>query len=153
VNNAPPNRVTTPILAALSAYQFSLEKPAARATDFDAAAAERGRTVFNGAGQCATCHVGNLLTDINAGTLHAPSVVASEPEPDGQPSYALRSVTKQYRTTPLRGLYNPPQLQGPYFHNGVAGTLEQVVDRYVAKLGLSLTVQQRTDLVQYLRTL
>ena len=153
VNNTPPNRVTTPILAALSAYQFSLEKPAARATDFDAAAAERGRTVFNGAGQCATCHVGNLFTDINAGTLHAPSVVASEPEPDGQPSYALRSVTKQYRTTPLRGLYNPPQLQGPYFHNGVAGTLEQVVDRYIAKLGLSLTAQQRTDLAQYLRTL
>jgi len=153
VNNTPPDRVTFDVLAALRAYQFSLEAPRARSTDFDAAAADRGRVVFNGPGQCATCHVGPLFTDINVGRLHPPAEVASEPEPDGQPSYALRSVTKQYRTTPLRGLYNPPQLQGPYFHNGVAATLEDVVDRYVAKRSLSLTAQQRADLVQYLRSL
>jgi hypothetical protein len=67
--------------------------------------------------------------------------------------YALRSVTEMYRTTPLRGLYRPPQLQGPYFHNGVATTLEQVVDRYVTKRTLTLTPQQRADLVQFLRSL
>ena len=152
-DNRPPDRVTTEVLAALREYQFSLETPAARATDFDAAAAGRGRAVFNGAGQCSTCHVGALFTDINAGTLHAPSVVASEPEPGGMPSYALRSVTGEYRTTPLRGLYNPPQLNGPYFHNGVAETLEQVVDRYVTKRNLTLTPQQKADLVQFLRSL
>ncbi|MDQ3699243.1 MAG: hypothetical protein M3373_14660 [Gemmatimonadota bacterium] len=153
VNNTPPDRVTTETLAALREYQFSLEKPAPRASDFNAAAAERGRAEFNGAAQCSTCHTGTLFTDINAGTLHAPSEVASEPEPGGAPSYALRSVTKQYRTTPLRGLYHPPQLQGPYFHNGVAATLEEVVDRYVAKRSLSLTAQQKADLVQFLRSL
>jgi mono/diheme cytochrome c family protein len=153
IDNTPPDRVTTPILAALAEYQFSLDAPAARAGDFDAAAAARGRVVFTGAGQCSTCHTGALLTDINAGTLHAPSEVASEPEPNGAPSYAQRSVTKMYRTTPLRGLYNPPQLQGPYFHNGVAETLEEVVDRYVAKRSLNLTAQEKADLVQYLRSL
>lgn len=153
VNNTPPDRVTTEVLAALRAYQFSLEPPAPRPTDFDAAAAQRGRAVFNGAGQCSTCHTGTLFTDINAGTLHAPSEVASEPEPGGAPSYAQRSVTKMYRTTPLRGLFHPPQLQGPYFHNGVAATLEEVVDRYVAKRSLSLTTQQKTDLVHFLRSL
>ena len=153
VDNTPPNRVTTEILAALRAYQFSLEAPTARPGDFDAAAAQRGRAVFNGAGQCSTCHTGSLFTDINAGTLHAPSEVASEPEPGGAPSYALRSVTKQYRTTPLRGLFHPPQLDGPYFHNGVAETLEEVVDRYVAKRNLILTAQQKADLVQFLRSL
>jgi mono/diheme cytochrome c family protein len=152
-NNTPPNRVTTAVLAALAEYQFSLDKPAPRPADFDAAAAARGRVVFDGAGQCATCHIGALLTDINRGTLHAPSVVASEPEPNGAPSYALRSVTKQYRTTPLRGLYNPPQLKGPYFHNGIAATLEAVVERYNTKRSLNLTAQQKADLVQYLRTL
>jgi mono/diheme cytochrome c family protein len=153
VNNTPPDRVTTEVLAALRAYQFSLEAPAPRPADFDAAAAQRGRAVFNGAGQCSTCHTGRLFTDINAGTLHSPSQVASEPEPGGAPSYALRSVTGMYRTTPLRGLFHPPQLQGPYFHNGVATTLEEVVDRYVAKRNLGLTAQQRADLVQFLRSL
>ena len=153
VNNTPPDRVTTAVLAALRAYQFSLETPAPRPGDFDAAAAERGRAVFNGAGECSTCHTGTLFTDNNAGTLHAPSEVASEPEPGGMPSYALRSVTEMYRTTPLRGLFHPPQLQGPYFHNGVAETLEEVVDRYVAKRSLSLTAQQKADLVEFLKTL
>jgi hypothetical protein len=152
VNNTPPNRVTTQILAALREYQFSIEAPAARPGDFDAAAAERGRTVFNGAGECSTCHAGSLLTDINQGRLHAPSEVASEPEPAGAPSYALRSVTKQYRTTPLRGLFHPPQLDGPYFHNGIAPTLEAVVDRYVVKRGLTLTAAQKSDLVQFLKS-
>lgn len=153
VNNTPPDRVTLGVLRALRAYQFSIDKPAPRASDFDAAAAERGRVVFNGAGQCSTCHTGRLFTDITDGRLHAPSEVASEPEPNGAPSYSLRSVSRMYRTTPLRGLFNPPQLQGPYFHNGVAPTLEAVVDRYTAKRNLSLTSAQRADLVQYLKSL
>lgn len=153
VNNTPPELVTTAKLMALRHYQFSIEAPEPRAGDFDAAAAARGKTVFEGAGQCSTCHIGPLLTDNNEGELHAPSEVASEPEPNGAPSYALRSVTKMYRTTPLRGLYNPPQLDGPYFHNGIATTLEAVVDRYVAKRSLTLTAAQKADLVQYLRSL
>ncbi|MGQ0714790.1 MAG: hypothetical protein ACT4PJ_13825 [Gemmatimonadaceae bacterium] len=153
VNNTPPDLVTPEKLRALRHYQFSLEAPAARASDFDAAAAARGRVVFEGAGQCATCHTGSEFTDINAGELHAPSEVASEPEPNGAPSYALRSVTKEYRTTPLRGLYHPPQLDGPYFHNGIAPTLEAVVARYITKRNLTLTAQQRADLVQFLRSL
>ena len=55
----------------------------------------------------------------------------------------------------LTGLlgHNPPQLDGPYFHNGSAATLEAVVDRYIAKRNLTLSTQQRADLVQYLRSL
>jgi hypothetical protein len=74
---------------------------------FNAAAAQRGRVVFEGAGRCTTCHVGNLLTDANT-RLHNPSEVVSEPEPNGVPSYASRSATKKYRTTPLRGLLRHP---------------------------------------------
>jgi hypothetical protein len=149
----PPENLTTAKLAALREYQFSLEKPAPLTSNFDAAAAERGRMVFNGAGQCATCHTGALFTDINDGRLHAPTEVASEPEPNGAASYALRSATKMYRTTPLRGLFHPPQLQGPYFHNGIAPTLEDVVERYNTKRNLNLTAQQKADLVQFLKTL
>jgi len=73
---------------------------------------------------------------------------------EGQdPVYALCTATKLYRTTPLRGLWNPPQLRGPYFHDGSAATLEQVVDHYAAVFSLHLSAQQKADLVAYLKTL
>ena len=111
------------------------------------AAVQRGKQVFMTAGGCARCHYGVALTDINSGVLHSPAEVGQDP------AYALRTATKMYRTTPLRGLWNPPQLRGPYFHDGSAGTLAQVVDHYVAVFRLSLSVQQRADLVAYLKTL
>ena len=142
----PPENVTIAKLAALRAYQFSLSKPSP-VSGLDAAAVDRGRAVFDGAGQCSTCHVGNTLTDINRGTRHTAAEVGQSA------AYAQRSVTGKYRTTPLRGLWHPPQLQGPYFHDGSAATLEAVVDHYVQLRGLSLTTQQRADLVTYLKTL
>jgi mono/diheme cytochrome c family protein len=135
-------------LPALRDYQHSLETPAAIAGTFDAVAAERGRAVFTDAGRCSTCHIPErAYSDINSGRLHDASETRMEPQ------YATRSVTKRYRTTPLRGLWRPPQLQGPYFHDGSAATLEAVVDHYVGALGLNLSQQQRTDLVEFLKTL
>lgn len=145
VNN-PPDNVTTAKLAALREYQFSLTTPAAPG-GLDAAAVTRGRAVFTGAGKCASCHVGDALTDVNDGKLHTPAEVGQSA------AYAQRSATKLYRTTPLRGLYHPPQLQGPYFHDGSAAMLEDVVNHYVSLLGLTLTTQQKADLVTYLKTL
>lgn len=135
-------------LPALQAYQLSLVAPLPPAGSFDPVAAARGKLVFEGAGQCALCHSGPQLTDANS-TLHAPSEVVSEPEPNGAPSYASRSATKQYRTAPLAGLWQHP----PYFHNGSAATLEAVVETYNTKKVLGLTVAQKADLVQYLKSL
>jgi hypothetical protein len=143
----PPDMISSK-LDALQAYQLSLAAPAAPAGSFDPAAATRGRAVFTGAGSCTSCHAGTLLTDANS-RLHAPAEVVSEPEPNGAPSAASRSATRMYRTTPLRAL----QLHAPYFHNGVAATLEAVVELYDARKGLHLTAQQKADLVQYLRSL
>jgi cytochrome c peroxidase len=134
-------------LDALRAYQFSLSSPAAAAGSFDVAASKRGREVFNGAANCVSCHFGVALTDINANRLHVPEAVGQDA------AYAMRSVTKQYRATPLRGLWNLPQLKGPYFHDGSAETLEEVVTHYVELFSLDLTLQQRSDLVEYLKTL
>jgi mono/diheme cytochrome c family protein len=142
----PPDMISTK-LEALQAYQLSLEAPAPP-VGFDPAAAERGRAVFQGAGGCVTCHAGALLTDANT-RLHEPSEVVSEPEPNGVPSYASRSATKQYRTTPLRGLLRHP----PYFHNGIAATLDAVVELYDIRKGLALTAEQKADLVEYLKSL
>jgi mono/diheme cytochrome c family protein len=143
----PPDMVTDK-LAALQAYQLSIARPAPATGSFDASAAARGRGVFEGAGKCASCHAGATFTDAPA-KLHSPSEVVSEPEPNGAPSLASRSATKMYRSTPLRGLWQHP----PYFHNGVATTLDAVVDLYNTRKALNLTPQQKSDLVQYLRTL
>ena len=146
VQNAPD--MISAKLPALQAYQLSLNAPRPTAADFDAAAAVRGRAVFAGAGACASCHSGTLLTDANE-RLHAASEVVSEPEPGGMPSAAARSATKMYRTTPLRALV----FHAPYFHNGVAPTLDAVVDLYNTRKALGLTAQQKADLVQYLKSL
>ena len=143
----PPDMISS-LLPALQEYQLSLASPPPPAGSFDAAAAARGEQVFNGVGQCSTCHTGSLLSDGNT-RLHPPSDVVSEPEPNGAPSYASRSATKMYRTAPLHGLWQHP----PYFHNGIAPTLEAVVDLYNTKKGLGLSAQQKADLVQYLKSL
>ena len=65
------------------------------------------------------------------------------------PAYAERSATGQYRTTPLRGLLQHP----PYFHDGSAETLLDVVDHYDRLFGLGLTDAQKADLVEYLKSL
>jgi len=145
VNN-PPDLVSSK-LEPLRAYQFSLETPDPIAGTFDASAARRGKMVFNGVAKCASCHLGSALTDVNANRLHPAAEVGQDP------AYALRSATKLYRTTPLRGLWHPPQLTGPYFHDGSAPTLTAVVNHYEALLGLHLTARQKADLVEYLKTL
>jgi len=135
-----PDQVTSK-LPALRAYQHSLVAPPAPAGSYDPAAAERGRVVFDGS--CASCHVGGSGTDNDAGTLHQPE------ETGVDAAYAARTASKAYRTTPLRGLWQHP----PYFHNGSAKTLGDVVSHYNRVRSLKLTSQQQKNLVEYLKTL
>ena len=132
--------MVTPKLPALRAYQHSLPAPPAPAGSFDAAAANRGRVLFGQ--RCASCHVGVTGTDNNAGKLHAPA----ETGVDG--AYAARTATKAYRTTPLRALWQ----HAPYFHDGSAATLADVVTHYNTVRKLGLTAAQQHDLVEYLKS-
>jgi hypothetical protein len=135
--------VVTPLLPALREYQLSLAAPKPAPGSFDAAAAARGRTLFEGSARCSTCHTGALLTDVNNGVLHTASEVGQDP------AFAARSVTGRYRTTPLRGLLQ----HAPYFHDGSAPTLLDAVEHYNRLLALNLTAAQKADLVEYLKTL
>lgn len=135
-----PDEVTAK-LPALRAYQHSLEAPAPPAGSFDQAAAGRGRGVFNRS--CASCHIGGSGTDNNSGVLHQPA------ETGMSAAYALRTANKAYRTTPLRGLWQHP----PYFHDGSAKTLADVVTHYNNVRRLNLSAAQQQDLVQYLKSL
>ena len=93
--------------------------------------------------RAASCHVGGRGTDNNAGTLHPPA----ETGMDG--TYAARTANKAYRTTPLRALWQHP----PYFHDGSAATLADVVVHYNRVRTLGLTTEQQRDLVEHLKSL
>ena len=127
-------------LPALREYQHSLEAPAPPPGSFNTAAAARGEVVFKTVAGCAGCHAGPSYTN---GRLHAPAETGMDPV------HAQRSTTKQYRTTPLRGLWQ----HAPYFHDGSAATLAAVVEHYNSFLGLNLTAAQKADLVEFLKSL
>lgn len=133
-----PDLVTAK-LPALRAYQHSIAAPIA--SDYDRSDAQKGKVVFDA--NCASCHVRGVLTDNNNGVLHSPSETGMDA------SYAERTTQKKYRTTPLRGLSRHP----PYFHDGSAKSLEDVVDHYANVRRLSLSVGQRKQLVEYLKSL
>lgn len=141
--------LVTPKLPELLRYQLSLSAPPALVGSFDRTAAKRGEALFMNKARCASCHIPPTFTDVLAGPnpnvplLHDPAEVGADP------SYAQRSATKQYRTTPLRGVWQHP----PYFHDGSAPTLNDVVNHYDTQFRLGLTAKQKADLVEYLKSL
>ncbi len=122
-------------------------------------------------GTCTTCHnspnIGNhsVALPINIGVADA-----SRRTPD-MPLYTLTnySTGQTVQTTDpglaLRtgkwadiGKFKGPILRGvaaraPYFHNGSAATLGDVVDFYNTRFNISITVQQKHDLVAFLSAL
>jgi hypothetical protein len=134
--------LVTPKLPSLFDYEVSLLAPAVPASAFDADAATRGQALFEGSAQCSTCHKGPALTDAGE-ALHAAAETGMDP------ITASRSATGRYRTTPLRGLL----ANGPYFHDGSAATLADVVSHYDTALTLGLTPEQQADLTEYLKSL
>jgi hypothetical protein len=141
--------LVTPKLPALLDYQLTLQPPAAREGSFNKHAAERGKHLFRSQARCANCHRPPNLTDVLSGAhkevpfLHTPAEVGTDA------TYANRSATKAYRTTPLRGLVQ----HAPYFHDGSAADLLAVVNHYDQHFGLGLTAAQKADLVEYLKSL
>ena len=148
IDQEPPDRVT-PKLPALLEYQLSLTAPAPPLGSFNVAAAQRGEQLFNGQARCDACHTPPTFTDVLDGPngdvpfLHSPSETRMDPR------YALRSVTGQYRTTPLRGIWSHP----PYFNDGSAADLLDVVNHYNRALRLGLSDAEKADLVEYLKSL
>jgi hypothetical protein len=138
-----PDLITSK-LAALHFYQLAIPAPKPPEGSFDKDAAARGKGVFDSKGKCAACHVPPLFTE-PGNNLHAPSEV-------GVDSFqADRSPTHMYRTAPLAGLW--AHQKGGFYHDGRFGTLRDVVEHYNDFLRLGLTEQQKSDLVEYLKSL
>jgi cytochrome c553 len=136
----------------------------------------RGQEIFNNKRNannrtCNGCHnspnngtnVGNTLFDIQTASFDA--------RPDDFPLYTFRNRTTgeirqltdagrgnitglwndlgKFKTPTLRAL----AARAPYFHNGIAPTLTDVVLHYERHLGFVLTDQERADLVAFLNAL
>jgi cytochrome c peroxidase len=135
----------------------------------------RGQELFNtqnaGGGRCSACHnsanngtnVGDLLFDVGVAS-------AAVRTPD-LPQYTFRNRTTgelrqltdagrgnvtglwrdlgRFKTPTLRAL----SARAPYFHNGIAATLEDVVRHYETHVGFIFTHRERRDLVAFLKAL
>ena len=136
----------------------------------------RGQEIFNerqnaGGGRCRGCHnavnngtsVGGALFDVRTS--------AAERRPAGHPLYTLQNLAtgdvaqttdpgkafvtgrwsdmNRFKVPTLRGL----SARAPYFHNGIARTLRDVVRHYDEVLGFGFTREEEDDLVAFLEAL
>jgi cytochrome c peroxidase len=129
-------------------------------------------------GFCGTCHdtpnVGNhsLPVPLNIGIADANppgldvfglpvfTLTCTEPGPLNGRTYVVTDPGRALISGKCEdiGKFKGPILRGlasraPYFHNGSAKTLLDVVNFYEARFSLSLTAQQKSDLVEFLNAL
>ncbi|HEX7838895.1 MAG TPA: hypothetical protein VF469_15565 [Kofleriaceae bacterium] len=133
----------TPKLPALHAYQLVLVPPRPPAGSFDAALAEIGDKLFEGKARCASCHHQDRTEP--GWNMHTAAEIGID---DFQ---AKRSPDERYRTTPLPGLWT--HMKGGFYHDGRFATLLDVVNHYDTLLKLGLTEQEKTALVEYLKSI
>ena len=138
-----PDLVTTK-LPALHFYQLSLPAPRPTPGSFDADAAERGDELFGGKANCARCHTDEHYTE-PGWNLHTADEICID---DFQ---AQRAPDRRYRTSPLKGLWT--HQKGGFFHDGRFATLLDVVNHYNTCFNLGLSEQEKSDLVEYLKSL
>jgi cytochrome c peroxidase len=136
--------LVTSKLAALHDYQLSLPVPQPDNNAFDHDAAKRGQQLFAGAAKCAQCHVPPLYTE-PGWNMHTGAEIGID---DFQ---ANRAPDGRYRTTPLRGLFI--RAKGGFYHDGRFATLMDVVNHYDSVQSLGLTAPQKSDLVEFLKSL
>jgi hypothetical protein len=131
-------------LPALHFYQLSLPAPTPPPGSIDSEAAERGKELFNGKAQCGSCHVPPRFTEPGWNMHTADEIGIDSFQAD-------RAPDKHYRTAPLKGLWS--HQEGGFYHDGRFATLRDVVNHYDAFFSLGLTPQEKSDLVQYLKSL
>jgi len=146
-----------------------------RAADRKRVQIARGQELFNNAGptgkRCSGCHsAANNGSNVN-GTLFDVGASTAALRQPGMPLYTLRNKTTgetRLTTDPGRALksgrwadvdkFKVPSLRGlaaraPYFHNGTAATLKDVVIHYEQALGFQFKPEERDDLVACLEAL
>jgi cytochrome c peroxidase len=147
-----------------------------RAVDRKRAQIARGQELFNSTNpnngrSCNRCHDAANNGSNFIGTLFDVGASQARFREPGMPLYTLRNKTTlelRQTTDPGRALrsgrwididrFKTPSLRGiaaraPYFHNGIAPTLKDVVRHYEEALDFKFSDQERDDLVAFLEAL
>lgn len=104
----------------------------------------RGEDLFFGKGQCSACHTppfytDNLMHDLKVERFYKPRMEGG----------MMITAQGPIKTFPLRGIKESP----PYLHDGRLLTLEDTVEFFNLVLELRLSVQEKKDMVAFLRVL
>lgn len=131
----PASVITSSKLLQVQTFLLSLRSPAAGG--FDSTQAAAGKALFEGKAKCATCHP-SASEFISAGRYS--DITAVPPTGD---------LAGGIKVPGLRGV----GLTAPYFHDGSAATLLDVVNRFNSRDSLGLSDTEKAQLVEYLKSL
>jgi cytochrome c peroxidase len=93
-------------------------------------------------------HTATLLILAAAITVATAAESGNEAGPAAAPGAAGRDFNR-IKGPVLRGL----AARAPYFHNGAAADLKELVNFYDQRFGMNLTAQQKSDLLAFLNSL
>lgn len=152
-------------LGSLQFFQLAMPAPIPRpGIDFDNAAALRGDKLFEGKARCNQCHVEPLWSE-PGWNLHTPQDIGID---DFQANRAPNGLTTGGKTLP-NGFYKTMNLagvfvrenalfmretnRGRFYHDGRFESLLDVVNHYNDFFKLNLSEQEKSDLIEYLKSL
>jgi hypothetical protein len=150
----PDRDLITSKLPALQFYQLSLPSPDPRpGIDFDVAAAKRGDELFSGKAKCVTCHTEPLWTEPGWNDHKASEIGIDAFQANRAPDNAYRTANLGGIFVQELGLFMKSGNKGRFYHDGRFATLLDVVNHYDTFFSLGLSQQEKSDLVEYLKSL
>jgi hypothetical protein len=154
IQTNPDDDLITSKLPALQFYQLAIPSPKPQpGVDFNEDAAKRGDELFSGKAQCNNCHVEPLWTE-PGWNLHRPDEIGIDSfEADRAPDGVYKTMNLGGIFVRENGLFMKPENKGRFYHDGRFATLMDVVNHYNNHFGLGLSDTEKTDLVEYLKSL
>lgn len=129
------------------------------------AEAKEGERLFNGKGNCLSCHGGEYFTDsvkavgpdgklTTANTAYLHDIGTANPKDraskgDARARFTNPRTPKQWDTPTLRGVW----ATAPYLHDGSAKTIEEAIRRHRTKEVQTLTPGEIAAIAAYVRSL
>jgi len=150
----PDDDRVTKKLPELQFYQLAIPAPAPEpGVDFNVAAAARGDELFSGKANCNNCHVEPLWTE-PGWNLHTPAEIGIDSfEADRAPDGVYKTMNLAGIFVRENGRFMRVSNKGRFYHDGRFATLLDVVNHYNTRFSLGLTDMEKSDLVEYLKSL
>nr|WP_238941877.1 beta-propeller fold lactonase family protein [Bacillus sp. REN10] len=127
--------------------------------------AEAGKQLFEGKGQCLTCHGGKMMTDSvkavgkdgklstdHTQFLHDIGTGSDQDKAsdgDGRAQFTNKRDNKKFDTPTLRGVW----ATAPYFHDGSAKTIEEAIMRHHYDNAPELSAKEIAKIAAYVKSI